>query len=375
MAGGPILIAGDCLARRGANMRTPRRGAFTLVELLVVIAIIGMLAALLMPAIQNAKESARQATCTNNQHNYGEAMLQYVTTKDQFPGYRYPFPWGSKTITASWQIAIMPNMGKTDTYQALKDGSIGTTSNPLPYWELSVCPSDNSVVGKSFPWTSYVVNTGQLDIVPTTSNPTPDTKCNGVFQDLTKTGAQRVTVSLTDIKDGQASTLMLSENVDAYYYLDQPVVVATGTPPNYDTAKNCTERGTGFIWWDTSTTSNATPGPAPTSAAPLYPVEAINAQSDGAWDPGSLGWPNTPYDASQPPTVPPNPTVNSNHAARLSSRHPGGVIATFVGGNTKFLKEDVDYRVFSLLMTPNGANATTKSPKWQQTTPLNESDF
>ncbi len=66
--------------------------AFTLVELLVVIAIIGMLAALLMPAINSARESARQAQCMNNQRNMALAALQYATAKEYFPGYRDLLP-------------------------------------------------------------------------------------------------------------------------------------------------------------------------------------------------------------------------------------------------------------------------------------------
>ena len=46
----------------------------------------------------------------------------------------------------------------------------------------------------------------------------------------------------------------------------------------------------------------------------------------------------------------------SNYAARPASNHPGGVIVTFVGGNTRFLREDIDYPVYCLLMTSDGAN-------------------
>src|SRR3954451_689431 len=61
------------------------RSAFTLVELLVVIAIIGILVALLLPAIQAARESARRSQCTNNLRQLGIAALNYESSKKAFP--------------------------------------------------------------------------------------------------------------------------------------------------------------------------------------------------------------------------------------------------------------------------------------------------
>jgi len=63
----------------------PRRAGFTLVELLVVIAIIGILVALLLPAIQAARESARRTGCANNMKQLGLAVLNYESAKDKFP--------------------------------------------------------------------------------------------------------------------------------------------------------------------------------------------------------------------------------------------------------------------------------------------------
>ncbi len=84
----------------------PRRHAFTLVELLVVIAIIGILVALLLPAIQAARESARRTSCINNLKQIGIAVQNYHDSRGNFPPGRERFD----QFGVSWAFVVLPYM-------------------------------------------------------------------------------------------------------------------------------------------------------------------------------------------------------------------------------------------------------------------------
>jgi prepilin-type N-terminal cleavage/methylation domain-containing protein len=97
---------------------------FTLVELLVVIAIIGVLVALLLPAVQSARESARRTQCANNLKQMGLAMHNYHDTFHVFP-----FGWSDRG--AGWTTMILPQIEQKNLYETLQwaEGNNWDTDN------------------------------------------------------------------------------------------------------------------------------------------------------------------------------------------------------------------------------------------------------
>ena len=104
--------------------RASRRRAFTLVELLVVIAIIGTLVALLLPAVQGAREAARRMSCSNNLHNLAIALHNYHDTVGSFPsGWLYqgsgPNLDPDRTESWGWSAFLLPFLEQKNLQDAL----------------------------------------------------------------------------------------------------------------------------------------------------------------------------------------------------------------------------------------------------------------
>lgn len=137
---------------------TMRRRGFTLVELLVVIAIIGILIALLLPAVQQARESARRSHCLNNIKQIALAALSFENANSRLPAGSAKNDLNLQgPYTSTWTVDLLPYLDDQPTYDlwdpTAPDGFCDVANQRLRETTLSIylCPSDIEQVGPSAP--------------------------------------------------------------------------------------------------------------------------------------------------------------------------------------------------------------------------------
>lgn len=132
---------------RGTSPGLMLRRGFTLVELLVVIAIIGVLVALLLPAVQAARESARRTQCGNNLKQLGLAVHNYHDSFNYFPpgGVSYGACCATPTYQ-TWSLAILPHMEQKPLYDRydfnLPNEDPVNHAVVQTFLKSQICPSD-----------------------------------------------------------------------------------------------------------------------------------------------------------------------------------------------------------------------------------------
>jgi len=225
-------------------MRGPlRRVGFTLVELLVVIAIIGALVALLLPAVQAAREAARRTSCNNNLRQVGIALQNYVDIVKTFPTGRLgcdgntsaaqdcaPLAASRRPGTSAFAL-ILPQMEQQNLYDQIgfQKGAIEpvtevtTETQDTAGWRTAavdvaiktrlktyICPSDTAekLNGGNYAVGSYAVVHGTRGPSETSSQDMKHNN-NGVF-------LYKQTIRLAQISDGTSNTFLAGEVYDGH---------------------------------------------------------------------------------------------------------------------------------------------------------------
>lgn len=368
-------------------MSLSKNRGFTLTELLVVIAIIGVLVALLMPAVQAAREAARRTQCLNNLGQLAKGTATFESSKSRLPPLQDPLfptqttaPLAVSQRWAPWFVQISPYIDQRPIW----DNWNTPGSTPVvPYCSVLVCPSQGTS-NRSLAWNCYLSNGGfyvRTGIDTAFSSFTYQNlqrKANGVFIDRANFGTlappQRPLqkVSLADLVDGASNTALYSESLIAGPWTD--VMTSFTVPPNW---RN---------------------GLDPASGQPIPPGAGVGGFSPPAtlganmmvWlyvtEPGRNV---APYNCPNPNPITGSPIAVSQvaphmkvngasqapaHPAELwhpSSNHPGGVNMVFADGSTKFINQTLPYFVYQALLTPD--NRRSDMP--ENTYKLQESDF
>jgi prepilin-type N-terminal cleavage/methylation domain-containing protein/prepilin-type processing-associated H-X9-DG protein len=328
-------------------MTATRRG-FTLVELLVVIAIIGLLIALLLPAVQSAREAARRTQCQNNLKQWGLALLTYESAKKTYPpasDVRIPLAGNvgatlhcqtAATATANasdcrgvgMAILILPFIEQQPLYGFFEARGGFTTAWALASgWppagaaiSMYRCPSEATwaaVANKL----DYFGVTGGGDTSQRAGHAYGDFFDNGLFMENRPLKVSRVT-------DGTSKTLAVGEGKPAH----------TGY---WSATSAFTPEGTASVWsWGASQCDSPTGCAAKMTRGFRHTKQPLNSPDHRL---------NPPFSKSY--TVP--------NEFPFGSSHPGGAGFVFADGHTAFLPDAIPMAVYRALSTRAGGESTS----------------
>jgi prepilin-type N-terminal cleavage/methylation domain-containing protein len=345
-------------------MARTRRG-FTLVELLVVITIIGMLVALLLPAVQAAREAARNATCKNNIRSLVQAAQTFETQKKRFPGYRNPLPAGTTFREVGFVVEMLGELDSAALLEEWRDQSV--TIPEAPFLSFLYCPSTGSA-DKEKATTSFVINVGFIPGDFTDfDNPAPFDDISSAYPGLgggnvwaasmrahntiatdrwtAKAAGLDWDVRFDDLRDGATNTVIFSENLQTGDWNEVGILPAPPAMSPYSVAQRMVN-GFGWLYTLDSSAVVIKGEPGNTRIVPeTFVVDRPTAdiKINGLLDVFRVQHPGQ---------------------ARPSSFHPGLVNIGFVGGQVVAVSEQMSYHVYQSLLTPDTRRSDQPTPRY-----------
>ena len=314
------------------------------------IAIIAVLVALLLPAVQQAREAARCSQCKNNLKQIGLALNNYHESFNTFPPGRIVNPVSANGHCFSAYAHLLPFLDQAPLYQMIDfnanpdappagDSNVFVTAQILPVLQ---CPSDfNVILQAGFGVHNYPMNTGTT--FPVSPNNPSGIPITGIFFENSR-------IRFADITDGSSQTVCISETVKS----------DPNGPPMWDGVSPTN----GFVL--TTGNDNGTNGP-PLNIYPGDCLGPVLQQTRGSkWLYGAPGHSmynhiRTPNDTSWPDCRGGEPHSTKfpalwnalSHNVTTHSRHTGGVHALFCDGHIQFVSNSVNLATWQALGSRN----------------------